>query len=276
MGLLDDLKKEAEKKEAQQQEQGVELQSQEDYYEQLLKPAMRRAHEYFVELVDTLNTVKPDVTAPYPVDPEKGRPIGLKHGGYSFVSDDEESPRKFIVACDCALEERLEFYVQTKAAVDRYSALLDSHNFPYFTKNELDEAHEVVNAGFVLEGPLRLQIRFIASAENKCIYVDLYNLDPQPKKRYKLPPEKLTDALLDRLARILMHEETQLVETRISDETRAELSRKVEEEKRRVAKAQAEAEAEREAERLAEEEARLINRAKRSVTGGIKKILSRD
>ncbi len=276
MGLLDDLKKEAEKKEAEQRQEGTELEAREAYYEQHIKSAMRRAHDYFMELVDTLNTVAPDVTAPYPVDPVKGAPLGLKHGRYIFRSDEQDDPRKLIVACDCALEERREFYVQTKAAVKRYADLLESHRFPHYTKNELSSSHDVVNAHFILEGPLRLQIRFIASAEDKCIYVDLLNLETQPEKRYKLPPEKLTEALLDRLARMLMHEETQLIETRVSDETRAQLRRKLEEERRLMAAEQAKADAAIEAERRAEEEARLINRARRSVAGGIKKILSKD
>ena len=276
MGLLDDLKNEAEKKEAAKQREIAELHAQQDYYEQHLHAVMRRAHDYFSELVDTLNKVAPDVRAPYPADPNTQEPVGVKHGAYSFRSDEYDKPTKLLVTCDCELEEPREFYVKTPAAVSRYAELLDNHKFPYHTRNELDDAHNIVNAHFMLEGPLRVQIRLLASAEHRCLYIDLFNIEAQALRRHKLAPEKLDETLLDRLGRMLLREETVLVETRVSEETRAELRRKLEAEKHRLAEERARAEAEAEAQRLAEEEAKLINRAKRTVADRFKGILSRD
>ena len=123
---------------------------------------------------------------------------------------------------------------------------------------------------------MKVQIRLLASPKDACIYVDLLNIEAQPVKRYRLAPEDVDEALLDRLARMLIREEQTLIAVKISDDARAALRRKLEEEKRRKARELADAEAEREAERLAEEEAKLINRARRTVAGSIKKILSRN
>jgi len=276
MGLLDDLKKQVEEKEQQERQQDAELKAQQEFYDEHLVQVMRRAHDYFSELVQQLNAVAPDVSPTYPLAPPQEPPLVLKQEGYGFRSDSYEKPTSIIVHCECRLDKRREFFVRSKAAVTNYAALLDSHKFPYYTKNELDQRHDVVNATFILEGPMKAQIRLVASPEDRCIYVDLLNIDTQPVKRHRLPPENLDETLLDRLARMLIREETTLVEVKISDDARAELRRKLEEEKRRKAEELAEAEAQREAERLAEEEAKLINRAKRSLTGGLKKILSKD
>lgn len=276
MGLLDDLKKQVEEKEQQERQQNAALEAQQAFYETHLREVMRRTHDYFSELVEHLNAVAPEVSPAYSLAPPQEPPISLKQEGYSFRSDSYEKPTNILVNCVCSLEQRCEFYVRSKVAIDNYSALLDSHNFPYYTRNELDERHNVANAIFVLEGPMKVQIRLLASPKDACIYVDLLNIEAQPVKRYKLPPEAVDEALLDRLARMLIREEQTLIAVKISDDARAALRRKLEEEKRRKAQELADAEAEREAERRAEEEAKLINRAKRTVTGSIKKILSRN
>ena len=254
MGLLDDLKKQVEEKEQKERQQDAELKAQQAFYDNHLLEVMRRAHDYFSELVAHLNTVAPEVSPTYPLAPPLGPPITLKQEGYVFRSDSYEKPMNISVHCECHLEKRCEFYVRTKAAVANYAAALDGHKFPYYTKNELDQRHDVVNARFILEGPLKAQIRLLASPEDKSIYIDLLNIESRPVKRYKLAPENVDEALLDRLARMLIREEETLVEVRISEDARAKLRKKLEEENRRKAQESAEAEAQREAERLAEEE----------------------
>jgi hypothetical protein len=276
VGLLDDLKKEVEDKEEEARQQDAALKAQQEFYATQLRPAMQRAHTYFAELVETLNTLDREVKVPYALAPPKERPLELKHGQYVFRSDDYENPYKLFITCDCAFEQSMEYVVDTNSAVASYAALLEEHKIPHDTKNRLDESHAIVSATFTVDGPLKVQMRLLASEEDQCIYIDLLNLDVLPVKRYKFTPQQIDDALLDRLARLLVREESRLIEVKVSEQTRAELQRKLAEEKRRLEEEQAAAEAHREAERQAEEEAKLINRAKRSVSGGLKKILSKD
>ena len=276
MGLLDELKKEAQKKEELERQRNAELAAQQAFYDEHLRPVMRRVHDYFSELVEQLNKVEPDVHPEYPLAPEGQPPVVLKQGNYNFRSDDFERPRTIIVRAECELEKQYEFFVRTGSAVTRYAALLDDHKLRYHSKNHLDEKHDVASATFTLEGPLAVQIRLRASAEDRCVHIDLLNIEAQPLKRYKLQPEKVDETLLDRLARMLIREESMLVEVKISEDARAELRRKLEQEKLRQQREQAQAQAWLEAERRAEEEARLLNRAKRSLGSGIKKLFSKD
>lgn len=276
MGLLDDLKKEAEQKEELARQEDAELQTQEAYYEAELKPAMRRAHEYFEELINHLNTVDREISPGYTLVPAGQQPVSLKQGDYMCRADSHDNPRTLLVKTECAMEARREIIVKGKADFQRYSAMLEEHKFPHYTKKQLDDGHEVASAAFILEGPLTVQIRFQANLEQQCINLDLLNVEATPIKRYRFKPERIDETLLDRLARCLIREESTLVEVKVSDEMRAELRRKLEEENRRKAEAEAAAMAHREAELQAEEEAKLLNRAKRSVTGGIKKMFTKD
>ncbi len=276
MGLLDDLKKEAEKKEELARQQGSEQEAQRAFYTEHLRDLMLRAEKYFSELVEQLNAVSPDVGPDISLAPPgKPAPV-LKQGSYLFKADDDDNPMSMVVRTECKLEKKYEYDVRGIAETNRFRTLLGEHKFPCHVRDQLDGNHDLIGGTFIMEGPLTVQIKLQASPEDRCIYIDLLNVDIQPQKRYKLPPEKVNDDLFDRLSRMLIREQSTLVEVKISDEAREELRRKVEEEKLRQAQEEAEARAYREAERLKEEEARLINRAKRSVTEGIKKILSRD
>lgn len=276
MGLLDELKKEAEQKEELARQEDAELQAREAYYCQELRPALHRAHDYFEELVQHLNAVERDIRPDYPLAPAGQPPIELRQGNYLCRADSHDSPRSVLVKTECVLDKKREIRVNGQAEFARYSALLEDHMLPHYTKKQLDESHEVAAGTFILEGPLTVQIRLQANPEERCVNLDLLNVESHPLKRYKFAPERIDEELLDRLARMLVREESTLVEVKVSEEMRAELRRKLEEENRRRAQAEAEAMLYREAERRAEEEARLLNRARRSMSGGIKKIFSRD
>jgi len=267
MGLLDDLKTEAKEKEYAEQKRTAELAAQEEFYQAELKPVMQRANHYFAELVENLVKVAPEIFPTYPLGPSQQADVTLEQGDYTVRTDQVDDLQMVAVQCQCSLVQPREFYVRTSEAVRKYADLLDEYSFRHHCKNQLDARHEVVNATFILEGPMTAQIRVVASAPDRCIYIELNNLEEQPQKRYKFAPEKVDEDLLDRLARMLVREESKLVEVKISDDVRDEFRRKVELEQRRNEEEMADALAYREAERAAEKEARLVNRATRAGAG---------
>ena len=266
MGLLDDLKSEADRLKDAELDKEAELSLQQAFYTEQLRPVMLRADKYFSELVSTLATVAPEVRPVYPLDPTPGKSLSLEQADYSFHSDSGENPLQVDVICSCTMERPMEYRVRGKNAVENYAALLAAYKFPHHRKNELDKRHEVISATFILEGPMKAQIRILADAAERSVFVEIFNIEDQPFKRYKLAPEKVNEALLDRMARLLVREESQLVEQQqISEDVREELRRKVEQDKRRAEQAQAELDAQVALEAQAEQESRLISRARRAV-----------
>jgi hypothetical protein len=273
MGLLDDLKLEVQKIRAEELEQNVEFESQEKFYDEYLKPVMVRSYGYLSEIVDNLNIVAPDIHPSYPLNPSLKHGVTLSQTNYEFHFDNRKSPRQIDIICTCALDQPQEFHVATKDAVVKQADLLKSHKFHYHQRNRLDKLHDIRGATFILEGPMKVHIRVAANAADKSIYIDLRNLGDQPYKRYKFSPDKVDDELLERLARLLIREESTLVEVEICDDVRDELRRRLELEKRRDEEDLAEAYAHMEAERLAENDAKLINRTKRAVAEGVGQVL---
>ena len=266
MGLLDDLQVEVKTIKAAELDQNAELEAQKEFYSVHLRPVMLRAYDYFSEIVESLNVIASDIKVSYPLNPSLKDGVILQQSGYKFSSDCGKSPRQIDILCGCTLEHRQEFYVRTEEAAQKMSDLLESFRFPYHRKNKLDKRYNIRGATFILEGPMKVHIRLLAHAADRCVYIGLRNLEDQPIKRYKFVPEKISAELLERLARLLIREEFFLVEVKpVADDVRDELRRQVELDKIREEQDIALARADLEAERLAEQEARLVNRIRRTV-----------
>ena len=272
MGLLDDLQSEVKKRKADDIKQNAELQAQEDFYHAQLKPVMLQAYDYFSEVVESLQIVAPDIRPGYPFDPLQKQGISFHQSDYEFDFDSAKNPRQINIYCTCTLERPLEFHVPTKESVLKYTELLEAYGLPFHCKNHLDKLYNIRGGTFLLEGPINVHMQIIAHPADKCVYINLRNLEDQPAKRYKFSPELIGYEFLERLARLLLREESKLVEVQVCDNVRDNLRRQVEADKRQNEEDLAQAYEHIEAERLAGEEARLINRTKKAMAEGVGRV----
>lgn len=265
MSLLDELQVRADKLRLDEQERHKNLQLEQDFYDAELKPVMLVAYQYLSKLIENLTLVKPKITASYPLNPEDKSGITLNQTDYEFIFDHGERPHQLDIRCVCTLDRPVEFFLPSKTAVLKHSELLDDYRFFYHRRDRRDQTHDVSGATFILEGPMPVHIRIEASPADQCIYVHLRNLEPQPYKRYKFSADKIDSALLERIAKVLVREESMLVEVEVSEDFRSELRRRLEIENRRREEELAKAFAEMEAEKRAELEAKPSYRAKKAL-----------
>ena len=78
MGIKDELKSEVEKIRAREDEQRALTDEQNQYYREHLRPVMLQCKAYFLELVEQLNIVSPDIVVQYPFDPHIAEGISLR------------------------------------------------------------------------------------------------------------------------------------------------------------------------------------------------------
>ncbi len=272
MGLLDDLQQEVEIIREEEFKSSAELEAREEFYTLNLKPVMLRVYDFLSELVENLNIIDRDITPFYPFDPSLPQGLALKQSDYEFDFDNRKTPRQIDVRCLCSLDAIHEFHLPTKDAVLKHTELLEDYAFQFHRKDFRDKQHCVRSANFSLEGPLRIQVRILAHAEDRCIYVYLRNLEDIPLKRYKFSPEQFSDDLLERMGRLLIREESTLVKVEVSDDLRQELRGKIESDKRRNEAELAEAFADLEAEKLSQENSKIVNRGKQAVARSTDKL----
>jgi len=265
VGLLDDLQVRADKLRLDEHQRQKNLQQEQDFYNDELKPVMLAAYEYFSQLIENLNLVNPKIMPSYPLGPADKANITLNQTDYEFIFDHGESPHQLDIRCVCTLDRPVEFFLSSKAAVQYHSEMLDDYRFFYHRRDRRDSTHDVCGATFTLEGPMPVHIRIEADSADQCVYIHLRNLENQPYKRYNFPASKLDHTLLERLAKLLIREESKLVEVEVPDDFRSELRRRLEIENRQKEEELAKAYAEIEAEKQAEREAKLSYRTKKAL-----------
>ena len=210
MSLLNDLQSQVEKIMEGESRKNADFPEQEAFYDNHLKQVMVRAHNYFEEIVENLNIVVPDIYPSYPLNPIERNGVTLKQTDYAYSYEHGRHPRQIDILTICNLQRPIEFYVPTAEAVLNHSNLLESYQFPHHRKIRLDKLYNICGATFILEGPMKAQIRISANSSEKCIDVFLWNIEKKPFRKYRFSPEKVDDQLLQRLARMLIRKESVL------------------------------------------------------------------
>lgn len=265
MSLMEDLRSQVTDKKTNELALQNEQQAQEEFYTLNLRPIMVRAKEYLDEIVSSINEIEPDIEYTYPLNPDSMENVFFSQSDHKFFYDDLQNPKKIDISCKCSLKDPAEFFVSTEASVERYAELLTNHGLTFHQKNKLDEFYNIRSASFILDETMPANISVQAHLANRCVYVYLRNFTKEPFKKYRLAPEQLTPALLEKLARILLREEAELIKVSISDPVREKLQSQIKNDQLEKEKEIASGLAYLESVRLAEEEAKLVNRAKNAV-----------
>lgn len=275
MGLRDDLQHKVEKLKAEERAQEAEIEAQRAFYRDELQPVMLRAYDYLYDVLAKLQVLEPDIFPAYPFDPHRKYGVPLKQLAYEFDYDDGREPRQLDIRFQCHLQESHDFHVSGKDAVQRHSELLDGYNFTYHRRDFRDEKHNVKNAEFTLQGPLRVHIRIIAHAADRSIYVLTRNLEDLPVRKHRFSPGEFDEDCLERLGRMILREETSLVAVEVDGDYRVHLQDRLEQDRRRREAELARIHAEAEAQENAEQEGKLLNRLQRQAGDALAQARSR-
>ncbi len=267
MGILNELKQQADELRSAEAEQAARLKQQEAYYHSQLRPAMGRALTYLDELIKHINLVQPERTVEYPLAPNRQQLISLRQSLYRLVIDSSDTPRQVDIRVTANFDPQPVFELSSPKSIVHYAEHLDKYGLRYHRQDMLNNQHQVERCSFTLEGPLQLAVRLQTDAENQCIHITLKNFGQAGIKRHQFRPEKIDDALLDRLGRLLLHDVDSLtVPQQMPDEVRERIRKQLATEKQREADELAQAEAEAQREREAAEAAKFNNRLKNSLT----------
>ncbi|MBI1423037.1 MAG: hypothetical protein GC149_06190 [Gammaproteobacteria bacterium] len=263
MGLLDDLKQQAQK---QQGATGGETQpgGTEEFYRDHVKSRMVATFNFFNDLINQLNSMNLETRADYPFRPD-GKSVTLLQQGYKVFSDEIPNPRQITLACFGGLVNPVVYEVQGRSAVLAQSELLDRYNFKYEKREQKDARQMVTGAKFRLVGPLQLKISLQYDESRQVIKLLVSNFSGAGTSQYHLRPEQLDEAFRDLLGRYLLRKVDSLFREEISEEDRKKIRDRMIVEARIREQELLEAEARRNAEKAAEKERTAKEQIKRAV-----------
>jgi len=198
MGILDDLKKEAEAVEAERARETTARQRALGDAEARLEPIMQRLYKYFRDLKQQLAVVEKKVLADYEIK-GIGRVEGLEQGQYGVSTERTERIQRFVFRCVCAKDDVFEVNQRDSASVAAYRDYLRDNGL----KGKVRDT-EKGGALFMVEPVVPVVVEFIADYEKVAIQIRMRNLRSIGITRYTLTPEKLDEKLQDELAKLVL------------------------------------------------------------------------
>jgi hypothetical protein len=231
MGILDELKQEANQVKNREEEEQRRQEELERRFRDELDPRMQELHTYLRDLVQQLNVVNPEIPVDFEIS--NSPPLkGLQQGEY-FLGHYAE--RKFQLLFSFTRELKVVFELNDPASIAKQKEYLTNNAVKYHCKELKNDRYEVYKATFVLLGQIKGGMEFRANPSDNCIDLVMRNFTGLGRASASFSPDKIDHDFLEQLGQYLLRRSNKLLEHRIqrmSDEQRAEIRRKLEEEKR--------------------------------------------
>lgn len=224
MGVLDDLKKEAEAIAAEKARESDERAAALDRARQEIAPRLQKAYQYFDELRHHLQLVNREILATYEIR-GIGRVDGLLQGQYGVATERPDAVEKFSFRCVCAKPGAFQVNQKDPAAVTSYR--------DYLRDNGLKAKVRDTGRGsalFMVQSVVPVVVEFSADVERGAIMLRVRNLTALGVTRHTLTPEQLDAKLLDEIAKAILRTENKFEEVlgiSISDTSKVRLKKKI-------------------------------------------------
>lgn len=198
MGYLDQLKQQAAQVKAQEMAEGRNEEQLQQKFDHVVLPVMEKLYLYMHEMTQQLNYIKPETLVSYDIK-GYGTYENLNQNEYILGSYNKEK-NEFFVRAFCHAPRKVRFDIKEQDDVEPIKKYLWKNNIPFKWGQSTDKKQRFVKATFELQGQIIIELTFTADYERSAIKLNARNFAEIGQKDYMIPPEKLTDAFLDKLA----------------------------------------------------------------------------
>ncbi|WP_045226112.1 hypothetical protein [Methyloterricola oryzae] len=237
MGILDEIKKEAERLRKAQEAEDALRSVQERNDAQGLRERMVRIQRYLFELVDHLEVVGWPVDAVYSV-PGVGD-VSFSQGNYRIFVDNASDPKKISLRFDCLTAESRHYSVTPRALADDFRKFLRSEQVA-FSESPIRSGAEVEGALFECRLRVLVSLLFETQEESFEVGVTTHNFEGLVDVKLHFPYQKIDEDWLDQLGHYVLRKDRRLSTLEIPDDVRRQLRQRLEEDNRRRQAEQAE------------------------------------
>jgi len=228
VGILDDLKQEADRLRDQQETEEQKRQRKEALYREKFRPALLRIFRYLNEMVEQLRVVNLVTNATYQL-PGFGEVSNLQHTGYRVLIDSKTNPRKVYLQFDCIAPGEKRYTVTLKSA-DEAREFIVNHQVPLVEAPIRGKDNRVVGVMFQARLQVRVRVLFEADVDKGKIVVTSADFEGLGLKRLFFAVEAIDDEWLDDLGHYILRKKDTLGRVELPEETRQRLRQQVAEE----------------------------------------------
>lgn len=206
MGVLDDLKKEAEAIAAEKARENTERAAAQAKAREQIDPCMQRVHKYFEELKQHLEVVNREILASYEVR-GVGRVDRLVQGQYAVARPNPEKLDRFSFRCVCAKPGVLQVTQSDAASVASFRDYLRDNGMQAKVR---DTGRNT--ALFMVQAAVPVVVEFSADYERAVIMLRVRNLTAMGVSRHTFTAPEVDAKLLDEIAKAILRTENRFDE----------------------------------------------------------------
>lgn len=264
MGLLDDLKNQADGLRTREQQSEGGSGERTEYYNKEIHPRMMEIYRFLNEMVKNLNFIKPDTIAHYPILPG-GEKQPFRQGDYKVTVDSNQQIKDIKLIFKAELAEPVSLQVKGEDDARKQSEILAAYRILCERKDFKDKNYKLTHSNFIIQGPVNITVQFIGDVEASSMQLLLNNFEGPGVVKRNLEAKNINQDFLDKLGRYILREDDKLFSLDISEKDKQAIREMVEKERAKRAQEIAEME------RLAEEE-----KEKEKNSRGLRKFFNKD
>lgn len=229
MGILNDLKKEAEALQEMQKLQSLELEKKEQTVRKTLSPSLCAIRDYLKDLVEQLSVVD---TATFVNLPFKdfGQLTHLKQGGYELASEGVDTPASVSLYFTLRSNEKYQFDIPAPDNLQQKLEEFKASGIKIRSAELVKTNQSGQRARIVLNGYVPVELTFKPDYDTGVIALAIRNFDQLGTRHYKLNPEQIDDEFLDEFSKYLLRMDNRFLKQDVSNAYRKRLRDRIAEE----------------------------------------------
>ena len=219
MGVIDDLKQEAERRKQQLSDEEARKARKQETYQNQMRPAMQGIFRYLNEMTEHLNFLKPKVGLCYAL-PGYGEIGNLVQDDYRLSVDSTEQPKLIKFWFTCRSPDDLKFSVTPRSKALDTRKFLEDLRLDFAEWPLRDSFNEVIGFGFEVKFSILVVFLFKIDMDSELIAMKVVNFEGLRTLSDSFPPATVDSAWLENLGNYILGRNENLRALNISDQER--------------------------------------------------------
>ena len=243
MGILDDLRDEANQTQEEDKEDLLRKEQLKHNYQMLILPKMQQLYSYFKELIDYLSVIKkPVIVTDYS---KRYKDLGTmsqglyklstdKYGGISNLDKLTDITLRFY--CISTDHNEIQLTFDNKIEFDQEKKFLSLHKVPFsHTKNISGNIVSDKNKSLEIMVTCKIPVifKFSVNYNQSKITLNIYNHENFENRTQHFNPEQIDDVFMDKLARYILRKDDDFIRIDIDESYKEKIRQQIELQKKR-------------------------------------------
>ncbi len=239
MSLLDDLKKEAEKKEQQDGDESRKREQVVQRYKEVMRPRMLAVLKYLQEMIKQVERGGLEVTSFYKL-PGLAEAVELEQKNYKVYVDSRSKPMRVGIQFECVAAAENTYEIRPASDASEFGRFLQTAQIDHSEWPIRTSQRKLVGAMFKVRPRIMSKILLEADIKNDRVMVATSNFEGLKVTRQNFAFQSIDEKWMDELGYYILRKKSTIGESKVSEQYREQLRMQLMQEQTEEAEAEQE------------------------------------